>query len=73
MQILIKVNKKTLFRIQNGFKLFEEHQIISKYFNQKIDVYKLQPSEIDLISSIFEFLQKLCDQCGKIDQIFIKY
>ncbi len=59
------VNQKTLFRIQNGFRLFNDHRIISKYLNKNNNLQTLKTPEIDLISSIFELLKQLSYQCGE--------
>ncbi|RNA10791.1 tetratricopeptide repeat 12 [Brachionus plicatilis] len=56
---------RTLFRTQNGFSLFEKHSVFSKYFNSEIELLKLNGSEIDILSSSFEFFTAITRECDE--------
>lgn len=61
------IEKKTMFRIKQGFKLFTDHSVISKFYDtcDEKSIVNWQTFEVDLITSVFEVLDKVCSQCGK--------
>lgn len=63
---LYLAQQRTLFRVQNGFNILEEHPIISKYIKYPVSIFELNTMEIDLITSIFELLQIAVVNCGKL-------
>ncbi|CAF0754743.1 unnamed protein product [Brachionus calyciflorus] len=56
---------RTLFRTQNGFKLFEEHSIFSNLFNENTKLKKLNPAQTDVLCSIFEFFTLISKECDE--------